>query len=79
MVLVMLGLAMLLLGVTVYSGRTMDQDAIARQQALIDNAFTTRLNSAVGELRSVAWWDDTVKYTAPETFDRDWLDREIGS
>jgi diguanylate cyclase (GGDEF)-like protein len=79
MVLVMLGLAMLLLGVTIYSGRTMDEDAIARQQALIDNAFTTRLNSAVGELRSVAWWDDTVKYTAPETFDRDWLDREIGS
>ena len=79
MVLVMLGLALLLLGVTVYSGRTMDQDAIARQQALIDNAFTTRLNRAVGELRSVAWWDDTVKYTAPETFDTAWLDREIGS
>ena len=79
MVLVMLGLAMLLLGVTVYSGRTMDQESIARQQALIDNAFTTRLNSAVGELRSVAWWDDTVKYSAAETFDQDWLDREIGS
>lgn len=79
MVLVMLGLALLLLGVTVYSGRTMDEDAIARQQALIDNAFTTRLNRAVGELRSVAWWDDTVKYTAPETFDTAWLDREIGS
>jgi diguanylate cyclase (GGDEF)-like protein len=79
MVLVMLGLALLLLGVTVYSGRTMDQDAIARQQALIDNAFTTRLNRAVGELRSVAWWDDTVRYTDPETFDTDWLDREIGS
>ena len=56
MVLVMLALALLLLGVTVYSGRTMDRDAIARQQALIDNAFTTRLNRAVGELRSVAWW-----------------------
>ena len=79
MMLVMLGLAMLLLGVTVYSGRTMDQDAIARQQALIDNAFTTRLNRAVGELRSVAWWDDTITYTAPETFDAAWLDREIGS
>ncbi len=79
MVLVMLALALLLLGVTVYSGRTMDRDAIARQQALIDNAFTTRLNRAVGELRSVAWWDDTVKYTAPGTFDADWLDREIGS
>lgn len=79
MVLVMLGLALLLLGVTVYSGRTMDQDAIARQQALIDNAFTTRLNRAVGELRSVAWWDDTVKYSASETFDTAWLDREIGS
>ncbi len=79
MVSVMLGLALLLLGVTIYSGRTMDQEAIARQQALIDNAFTTRLNRAVGELRSVAWWDDTVKYTAPETFDADWLDREIGS
>jgi diguanylate cyclase (GGDEF)-like protein len=79
MVLVMLGLAMLLLGVTVYSGRTMDEDAIARQQALIDNAFTTRLNRAVGELRSVAWWDDTVTYSAPETFDTEWLDREIGS
>lgn len=79
MVLVMLGLAMLLLGVTVYSGRTMDEDAIARQQALIDNAFTTRLNRAVGELRSVAWWDDTVAYSAPATFDTEWLDREIGS
>ena len=79
MVLVMLALALLLLGVTAYSGRTMDQDAIARQQALIDNAFTTRLNRAVGELRSVAWWNDTVTYTAPETFDTAWLDREIGS
>ena len=79
MALVMLGLALLLLGITIYSGRTMDRDAIARQQALIDNSFTTRLNRAVGELRSVAWWDDTVKYTAPETFDEEWLEREIGT
>lgn len=79
MALVMLGLALLLLGVTVYSGRTMDRDAIARQQALIDNSFTTRLNRAVGELRSVAWWDDTVTYTAPDTFDEEWLEREIGT
>lgn len=41
---VMLGLALLLLGMTIYSGRTMDRDAIQRQQALIDNGFTTRLN-----------------------------------
>ncbi|MBL0116486.1 MAG: hypothetical protein IPP45_14430 [Sphingomonadales bacterium] len=50
----------------------MDQESIARRQALIDNAFTTRLNSAVGELRSVAWWDDTAKHSAAETFDQDW-------
>ncbi len=69
----------LLIGITFYSGRAMDSEAVARQQALIDNAFSTRLGRAVGELRSVAWWDDTVKYTAPETYDGEWLDREIGS
>ena len=79
MAVVMVAVATLLVGMTFYAGRAMDQEAIARQQALIDNAFTTRLGRAVGELRSVAWWNDTVTYTAPESFDRGWLDREIGS
>jgi diguanylate cyclase (GGDEF)-like protein len=76
---VMCAVAALLIGITFYSGRTMDREAIAQQQALIDNAFTTRLARAVGELRSVAWWDDMVVYTSPQNYDVEWLDREIGS
>lgn len=77
--LVMLAVSALVLGLTFYSGKVMDDNAIARQRALVDNALTSRLERGVGELRSVAWWDDAVLYSSGPGFDQQWLDQEIGS
>jgi diguanylate cyclase (GGDEF)-like protein len=77
--LVMAAVGTLLLVITFYSSRVMNADALQQQQALIDNSFTSRLTRGIGELRSVAWWDDAVTYTAAETFDQEWLDQELGS
>lgn len=50
-----------------------------QQRALVDNALTNRLQRSVGELRSVAWWDDALTNSSAEGFNKDWLDQEIGS
>jgi diguanylate cyclase (GGDEF)-like protein len=76
---VMLCVSAMLIGLTFYTGRSMDEDAISKQRALVDNALTNRLQRSVGELRSVAWWDDSVEKSSTDGFDEDWLDQEIGS
>lgn len=77
--LVMLAVSALVLGLTFYTGKLMDDNAISRQRALVDNALTSRLERGVGELRSVAWWDDAVTYSSGPGFDQQWLEQEIGS
>ena len=67
--LVMLAVSALVLGLTFYTGKLMDDNAISRQRALVDNALTSRLERGVGELRSVAWWDDAVNYSSGAGFD----------
>ncbi|MFM2099002.1 MAG: Cyclic di-GMP phosphodiesterase Gmr [Pseudomonadota bacterium] len=77
--LIMLTVAAMLVALTFYSGQRMDKDALDQQTALVDNALSARLARGLGELRSVAWWDDAVKYSAAKTFNKAWLDREIGA
>jgi diguanylate cyclase (GGDEF)-like protein len=76
---VMLIVSLMLVALTLYSGREMDRQAVESQRALVDNTLTSRLRRGLGELRSVAWWDDAVKYSSAQGFDQVWLDREIGS
>ncbi len=64
---------------TFYSGRVMDRVSLQNQREVINQALTNRLRRGLVELRGVAWWDDMVTYTAAETFDREWLDIEVGS
>ncbi len=71
-------LAVVLVSVTFYSARTMDQTAVERQKALIDNALSLRLAQSLSELRSVAWWDEAVVKSRADNFDPDWLDVEVG-
>jgi diguanylate cyclase (GGDEF)-like protein len=71
-------LAVVLVSVVFYSANSMDQTGIARQQALVDNALSLRLQQSLSELRSVAWWDDMVVKSRTATFDADWLDVEVG-
>ncbi len=77
--LLMAAVSALVLGLTFYTGREMDRQALAQQRALVDNALTSRLNAGVGELRSVAWWDEAMIKSSREGFNRDWLDQEVGS
>jgi diguanylate cyclase (GGDEF)-like protein len=79
MTLVMLAVAAILIGMTFYSGRVMDGVSLQNQRELVDNALTNRLRRGLAEMRGVAWWDDMVTYTAPGSFDREWLDIEVGS
>ncbi len=76
--LLLLGLATLLIYVLVYSANSMDRAAIEKQRELADNALSVRLVQSLSELRSVAWWDDMVVKSRPETLDADWLDVEVG-
>jgi diguanylate cyclase (GGDEF)-like protein len=77
--LVMVAVAGLLVVLTLYLGRSMDQQAVGQQRALVDNALTIRLNRNIDELRSVAWWDDAVNFSSKNGFNKGWLDQEIGS
>jgi diguanylate cyclase (GGDEF)-like protein len=75
----MLVVSAMLVALTFYSGRAMDREETLRQQALVDNALTSRLQRGLGELRSVAWWDDALLNSSASNLNVEWLDREIGS
>ncbi len=77
--LVMLAVSAMLVALTFYSGRAMDREEVARQRALVDNVLTSRLQRGIGELRSVAWWDEALQNSSAEGFNVEWLDQEIGS
>ncbi len=77
--LLMVAISVLVLGLTFYTGREMDRQALLQQRALVDNALTSRLNRGVGELRSVSWWDEAMIKSSRTGFDRAWLDQEVGS
>ncbi len=71
-------LAALLLSVAFYAANSMDETAVTRQRALIDNALSLKLEQSLSELRSVAWWDEMVEKSRTEGFDAEWLDIEVG-
>ena len=79
MAFIMFAVAAILIMTTVYSGRVMDENRLQSQRDAVDNAITNRLSRGLSEMRGVAWWDDMVTYTAPATFDKEWLDLEVGS
>jgi diguanylate cyclase (GGDEF)-like protein len=76
---IMVAVAALLIALTFYSGWSMDRASIAKERALVDNAVSGRLARGLGEIRSVAWWDDAVLNSSKYGFDKAWLDREVGS
>jgi diguanylate cyclase (GGDEF)-like protein len=71
-------LAALLISVAFYSANRMDDVAITRQRALIDNALSLKLEQSLSELRSVAWWDEMVQKSRETGLDAEWLDIEVG-
>lgn len=77
-IILMLIVGAALVGVVLYSARTMDRNTVTAQSELIDNSLTARLTRSLSELRSVAWWDEAVVKSAGPQMDRDWLDLEVG-
>ncbi|MEQ1547802.1 MAG: bifunctional diguanylate cyclase/phosphodiesterase [Chakrabartia sp.] len=75
---ILAALAALLVSVAFYSAQSMDNNAVDRQRALIDNALSLRLAQSLSELRSVAWWDEAVSKSRADQFDANWLDIEVG-
>ncbi len=78
MLALMLVVGAMLIGVVLYSARTMDANAVTAQSELIDNSLSARLTRSLSELRSVAWWDEAVVKSRSSTFDKGWLDLEVG-
>ncbi len=67
-----------LVGIVLYSARSMDNNIIGAQSELINNSISERLVRSLSELRSVAWWDEAVVKSGPSAFNGKWLDLEIG-
>jgi len=55
---IMLLVGAVLVGIILYSARTMDRNIVTSQTELIDNSINARLTRSLSELRSVAWWDE---------------------
>ncbi|HEY5710274.1 MAG TPA: EAL domain-containing protein [Allosphingosinicella sp.] len=75
---IMLLIGAVLVGIILYSARTMDRNIVTSQTELIDNSINARLTRSLSELRSVAWWDEMVTKSRGNGFDPDWLDLEVG-
>jgi diguanylate cyclase (GGDEF)-like protein len=75
---IMLLVGAMLVGIILYSARTMDRNIVTSQTELIDNSINARLTRSLSELRSVAWWDEAVTKSRGAGFDPNWLDLEVG-
>ena len=66
---IMLLVGAMMVGIILYSARTMDRNIVSAQTELIDKSINARLTRSLSEVRSVAWWDEMVVKSRDSSFD----------